>query len=178
MPQDGWTALSAPVPAIDPVLARIEAEHPGATRPGIPAHFTFLYPFVPLADIGPDTIDWLAALSSRHAGITFEFAEVRVEPGFVYLDSPLLQPLTDEIRGHWPDLVPNLGRFGPNPVAHLSLAIDIADHAETLKIAGLATSMLPTQARVDKLWLAGHDDGEWRTLGLFPLSAQQDPVPA
>lgn len=173
MPQDGWTALTAPAPAIDPVLARIEAEHPGVTRPGIPAHFTFLYPFLPLTEVGPDTIDWLTALSSRHAGITLELAEVRVEPGFVYLDSPLLRPLTDEIRAHWPTLVPYLGRFGPDPVAHLSLAIDVAGPDETRKIAALAASLLPKRVRVDKLWLAGHENGAWRTLGTFPLTAQQ-----
>jgi hypothetical protein len=168
------TALTAPVPAIDPVLARIEAEYPGATRPDIPAHFTFLYPFVPQADVGPDTIDWLTALSSRHAGITLELPEVRIEPGFVYLYSPLLQPLTDEIRGHWSDLVPYLGRFGPNPVAHLSLAIDVAEQTETLEIATLAASLLPRQVRVDKLWLAGHDNGAWRTLATFSLAVPEN----
>ena len=171
MPTPGWTALTAPAPALDPVLATIEAAYPHATRSGIPAHFTFLYPFVPLEPLGADTTDWLAELAARHAPLTLQFHEVRIEPGFVYLDSPLLKPLTDEIRAHWPDLVPYLGRFGPDPVAHLSLAIDVADQTQTLNIATLAASVLPKQVTVDRLWLAGYDDTEWRTLGTFPFTA-------
>lgn len=171
MPQPGWTALVAPVPAINTLLADIEAAHPGATRPGVPAHFTFLYPFVPVAELGPDTTDWLTGLADRTAPIDLTFTEVRVEPGFIYLDSPLLTPLTNEIRAHWPDLLPYLGRFGTNPPAHLSLAIDIADPADTTAIAGIAAAALPRTARADRLWLAGHHDGEWRTFGEFPFRA-------
>jgi hypothetical protein len=171
MPQPDWTALTAPVPAIDPLLATVEAAHPGATRPGIPAHVTFLYPFVPITAIGTETTDWLTAFAARYAPLTLEFSEVRIEPGFVYLDSPLLTPLTDEIRAHWPDLVPYLGRFGPDPVAHLSIALDIADPTDALSIATIAASALPKQARVDQLWLAGNDNGDWRTLRSFPFTA-------
>jgi hypothetical protein len=169
MPQAGWTALTAPVPALDPVLATIEAAHPGATRPGIPAHITFLYPFVPLTDVDSETTDRLTALAAAHPPLTLEFDGVRIEPGFVYLDSPLLKPLTDEIRARWPELVPYLGRFGPDPVAHLSLAIDVADQDETLAIATLAASVLPKTATIDHLWLAGHDNDGWHTLGRFPF---------
>lgn len=168
MPQPGWTALVAPVPALDPLLAAIEAAHPGATRPGIPAHVTFLYPFLPLTELDSASTDRLTALAARHAPLTLEFAEVRVEPGFVYLDSPLLKPLTDEIRAHWPSLVPYLGRFGPDPVAHLSLAIGTT---ETDAIAALASSELPVTVTLDHLWLVGHDNDEWQTLGRFPFSA-------
>ena len=171
MPQPGWTALTAPAPALDPVLATIEAAHPGATRPGIPAHFTFLYPFLPLESIDSETTDWLSALAARQAPLTLEFDQVRIEPGFVYLDSPLLKPLTDEIRAHWPEVLPYLGRFGPDPVAHLSLAIDIADRTESLNIATLAASVLPKQAVVEQLWLAGYDEDDWRTIGTFPFTA-------
>ena len=169
MPQPGWTALTAPVPALDPVLATIEAAHPGATRPGIPAHVTFLYPFVPLAELDSATTDRLTAIAARHAPLTLQFDGVRIEPGFVYLDSPLLKPLTDEIRAQWPELVPYLGRYGSDPVAHLSLAIDVAEQTETLNIATLAASVLPKAVTIDHLWLAGHDNGEWRTLGRFPF---------
>lgn len=171
MPQSGWTALVAPAPALDPLLATIEAAHPGATRVGIPAHATFLYPFLPLAELDRDTTDWLTALAARHAPLTLEFAEVRIEPGFVYLDSPRLKPLADEIRAHWPNLIPYLGRFGPHPIAHLSLAIGIADPAQTKAIAGLAATALPTTATLDHLWLVGHHNDEWQTLGRFPFGA-------
>ena len=168
LPQPGWTALVAPVPALDPLLATIEAAHPGATRPGIPAHVTFLYPFLPLTALDSETTDWLAALAARHAPLTVEFAEVRVEPGFVYLDSPLLKPLTNEIRAHWPNLLPYLGQFGPDPVAHLSLAIGTT---ETDAIATLATTALPVTATLDHLWLVGHHNNEWQSLARFPFTA-------
>jgi hypothetical protein len=169
MSQPGWTALIAPAPELDPVLAAIEAAHPGATRPGIPAHVTFLYPFVPLTELDGETTDWLTALAARHTRLTLEFAEARVEPGFVYLASSSLKPLSDEIRVHWPNLIPYLGRFGPDPVAHLSLAIGIADPAETEAIAELAATALPTTVTLDQLWLVGNDNDEWQTLGRFPF---------
>ncbi len=172
MPQPGWTALTAPVPALDPVLAAVEAHHPGATRPDTPAHVTFLYPFVAMDDansVDAATTDWLTALAARQAPITLELHDVAIEPGFVYLSSPLLTPLTDEIRAHWPDLVPYLGRFGPNPVAHISLAIDIANQSDALAIATVAAANLPKRASIDRLWLVGHDGGDWRTLGRFPF---------
>jgi hypothetical protein len=168
MPQSGWTALVAPVPALDPLLAAIEAAHPGATRAGIPAHVTFLYPFLPLTELDSGVTGWLTALAARQAPLTLEFAQVRVEPGFVYLDSPLLTPLTDEIRAHWPQLIPYLGRFGADPVAHLSLAIGVA---ETQAIAEIAATALPRIATLDHLWLAGNDNDEWRSLGRFPFAA-------
>ncbi|HEX4226860.1 MAG TPA: 2'-5' RNA ligase family protein [Pseudonocardiaceae bacterium] len=169
MPKAGWTALVAPVPALDPLLARVEAARPGATRPGIPAHVTFLYPFLPMTELDATVTDWLAALAARHAPLSLQFTEVHVEPGFVYLASPLLESLTDEIRAHWPNLVPYLGQFGPNPVAHLSLAIGITD---TSPIADLAATALPTTGRLEKLWLVGHDDGQWLSLGEFPLTGK------
>lgn len=168
MPQPGWTALVSPAPALDPLLAAIEAAHPGATRAGIPAHVTFLYPFLPLTELDSEATDWLTALAARQSPLTVEFAQARVEPGFVYLDSPLLTPLTGEIRAHWPDLVPYLGRFGPDPVAHLSLAIGTA---ETDAIAALAATALPTSVTLDHLWLVGHDNDEWQNLGRFPFAA-------
>lgn len=171
MPQPGWTALTAPVPALDPLLATVEAHHPGATRPGIPAHATFLYPFVPLETLDSATTDWLTELAARQAPITLEFDDVAVEPGFVYLSSPALMPLTEEIRAHWPDLVPYQGRFGPNPVAHISLAIGVVDPSDNLTIATLAEENLPKEAGIDHLWLVGNEDGQWRTLGRFPFTA-------
>jgi hypothetical protein len=170
MPRPGSTALTAPVPALDPVLAAVEAHHPGATRPNT-AHVTFLYPFVPMPALDSATTDWLSALAARQAPITLEFHEVSVEPGFVYLSSPLLAPLTDEIRSHWPELVPYLSRFGPNPVAHISLAIDITDQSDALAIATVAAANLPERASIDHLWLVGHDDTDWHTLGRFPFTA-------
>jgi hypothetical protein len=172
MPQSGWTALTGPVPALDPLLASIEAAHPGATRPGVPAHVTFLYPFVSMTELDTATTDWLTALASRHAPLSLEFTEVRTEPGFVYLGSPLLTPLTLEIRAHWPHLVPYLGRFGQAPEAHLSLAIDVADPADLATIVEIASAALPKRARVEKLWLVGNDEGRWRPLGDFPLTGQ------
>jgi hypothetical protein len=176
VPQPGWTALVAPVPELTPVLATIEAEHPGVTRPGIPAHVTFLYPFVPLTELDSGTTDWLTALAARHAPLTLQFTQVRVEPGFVYLDSPSLKPLTDEIRAHWPDLIPYLGRFGPDPVAHLSLAIGTAETGAIAALAATAlpryrATALPKTVTIDHLWLVGHDNDEWQTLARFPFGA-------
>lgn len=169
MPKAGWTALVAPVPALDPLMARVAAACPGATRPGIPAHVTFLYPFLPMTELDATATDRLTALAAGHAPLSLEFTEVHVEPGFVYLASPLLAPLTEQIRANWPNLVPYLGQFGPNPVAHLSLAIGIAD---TDAVADLAATALPATGRLDKLWLVGHDNGQWLSLGEFPLTGQ------
>jgi hypothetical protein len=171
LPQPGWTALVSPAPALDPLLAAIEAAHPGATRAGIPAHVTFLYPFLPSTELDSAATDWLTAFAARQSPLTLEFAQPRVEPGFVYLDSPVLAPLTDEIRAHWPHLVPYLGRFGPDPVAHLSLALGIADPADTEAIAKLAATELPRTATLDHLWLVGNDNDEWQSLGRFPFAA-------
>lgn len=165
------TALVAPVPAVDPMLTAIEAAHPGVTRPGLPAHVTFLYPFVPTDSLDAAATDWLTGLAARQTRLSLTFPEVSIDNGFVYLASPQLKPLTDEIRAHWPDSVPYLGQFGLDPDAHISLAIDIADPTESLKIAGTAASVLAKNATVDELWLVANDNGQWQTQRRFPFTA-------
>jgi hypothetical protein len=168
VPPQGQTALITPVPAADPILAAIAAEYPDAVRPGIPAHVSLLYPFLPADELDgghPETSDWLTAFAVRTRPVRATFTDIATEPGFAYLSSPELTPLSTAIREQWPEITPYGGRFGAAPVAHLTVAMDFAA-ADTAGIVDLARQFLPLTVTVEELWLLALAT-TWRQVGRF-----------
>ncbi|MBB5895079.1 2'-5' RNA ligase family protein [Kutzneria kofuensis] len=154
MPQPGQSALIIPVPTAAPLLARVAARYPDVVRPGDTGHVTMLYPFT---DVAPAE---LAAVADDIEPVDVVLDRVVREPGFVALTADALGPLTAKIRGHWPEVVPYGGRFGPTPPAHLTLAMGVAEE----EAADIATMATPVSARLTELWLLRYDT-EWRVTG-------------
>ncbi|HEX3784284.1 MAG TPA: 2'-5' RNA ligase family protein [Pseudonocardiaceae bacterium] len=171
MPQQGQTAVIMPVPAADPILAAVAAEYPDAVRPGIPAHVSLLYPFLPAEALDAEVSDWLSDLATRTPPLAPRFTELVVEPGFAHLSVPEFGPLTSAIRARWPEVVPYGGRFGPTPVAHLTIAMGFAP-ADADRITALTRPFLPLSVTVDELWLLALTSG-WQRLGRFPFSGSR-----
>ncbi|MGW5721205.1 2'-5' RNA ligase family protein [Amycolatopsis sp. NPDC003865] len=160
MPEPGTTALVLLLPAAEPALAAARRIDPGLVRPGLPAHVTALYPFLPDASLDDDV---LAAVRCLAAGVSpgpVELTEVLVAPGFVALPAPSLQAITDAVCARWPDVPPYGGRFGPRPPAHVTVAMGGDD--ETLaRVAADVRPLLPVTGRVEALQLVALTGRGW-----------------
>lgn len=168
---DGWgdragdTALTIPLPALDPLVTT-----------GIRAHATVLYPFLPVTRVrpgadGPGGVDAaLRALFASHTPFTLRFAAFREEPGVLFLVPEPPEPLTaltDAVRARWPQAVPYRGIFGPEGLApHVTVA-----HGEEFgTVRARLAPALPVTCRVTGVRLIVHDGRTWRDRLTYPLA--------
>ena len=160
MPEPGTTALVILLPAAEPALDAARRVDPGLVRPGLPAHVTALYPFLPDASLNDEV---LAAVRSLAAGVSpasVELSEVLVAPGFLALPAPSLQGITDAVCDRWPDVPPYGGRFGSRPPAHVTVAM--GGEEETLsRVATEVRPLLPVTGRVEALQLVALTERGW-----------------
>ncbi|MBL3807305.1 2'-5' RNA ligase family protein [Streptomyces diastaticus] len=161
--EDGWgdragdTALTIPLPALDPLVTT-----------GIRAHATVLYPFLPLVRVRPGSADpgdadtALRALFASHAPFTLRFAAFREEPGVLFLapEPPgPLAALTDAVRARWPEAVPYRGIFGPEG---LDPHVTVAHGEEFGAVRARLAPALPVACHVTGVRLIVHDGHTWR----------------
>jgi hypothetical protein len=190
VPEQGQTALIIPVPAADPILAAVATEYPDAVRPGIPAHVSLLYPFLPVGELVADDLDpvldpvrrnggehtdtagWLSVFAARTRPFEVRFTEIGTEPGFAGLTAPELVPLTTAIRARWPRIIPYGGRFGADPAAHLTIAMDFAA-TDAARILELTRQFLPLTIRVEELWLLALAS-TWHRVGRFRFTGNDN----
>jgi hypothetical protein len=155
MPGPGDTALVAPIPAAEELLAEVGRRYPGYGR-DLPAHVTLLYPFVE-----EDRGGAVQAIASRHPPFEARFTRCEVHDGFVGLlaepDGPLAA-LAADARRQWPACVPYGGVFGADPEPHLTVALGLDVPAAA--IAVFARRHLPLAARIDRLLVAVFS-GRW-----------------
>jgi hypothetical protein len=161
VPEPGTTALVILLPAAEPVLAAARRVAPGLVRPGLPAHVTALYPFLPAAALTDDVTDAVRAVVAAASPVDVPLTELVVAPGFAAIPAPALQPIADAICARWPEVRPYGGRFGPNPGAHLTVAMGGTD-AELEEVAAEARPLLPLSARAEEMHLVALTEG-WET---------------
>ncbi|NIH80289.1 2'-5' RNA ligase family protein [Amycolatopsis viridis] len=169
MTTDGRSALAIPVPAADPLLARVAAQSTAARR-GLPAHLTLLYPFLPAADLDVATTAALPDLLGQQSELEVRFTRCHVRDGFVFLRTEPAEPLHEliaRLRRRWPRLRPYDGRFGDTVDAHVTIAMDAPDGAA---LARAVDSGLPLRARLTEAWLAVPGTG-WRLVDRFRFRA-------
>lgn len=157
------TTLILPVPSADGVLQE------SAREPGIPAHITLLYPFLPARSIDADTEAALAALLLEIPAFDFALAEIGRFPGVVYLapePAARFVALTETLVTRWPEQQPYGGDY-PEVIPHLTVAYGapIPD--------GLA-ERLPLTARAEEVWLMGRVGGRWVCRRQFQLGSAID----
>jgi hypothetical protein len=154
-------------------LERLRRRHDPAAAAGVPAHVTLLYPFLPVADLGPGTRRELTVIASRVAPFAARFATVGRFPGVVYLVPEPAKPFADLTAAIW-------SRFGAYPPyggahdeirPHLTLAD--AHDAPLDQIAGEAAHWLPFDRRVGAVeLLAQEDEVRWRSRWRIPLGVR------
>lgn len=175
MPDQGQTALIVPVPFADPLLAAVARRRPDAVRPGVAAHVSLLYPFLPASDIDAPTLRLLRSFTAGQPPVALSLDKVERSRGFVALPAPALAPPAKAVRERWPQLVPYRGRYGTSPDPHLTVALldratdDTDDEAESGHLAECARTFLPLSGTVDRLWLVEFD-GAWRVAETFPFT--------
>ncbi|WP_163507290.1 2'-5' RNA ligase family protein [Fodinicola acaciae] len=152
------TALVLTLPGAEPLMEAARRVRPELVRPGLPAHVTVLYPFLPAADLtGLPSVVPPAVLAD--AVVIGAMAAVPV---------PALQPYVDALRARWPEILPYDGRFGANPPAHLTLAMG-SDPVELAVVADAVRPLLPMRTRADAVHLVEATGSGWRIRTTVPL---------
>ncbi|WP_326949446.1 2'-5' RNA ligase family protein [Amycolatopsis sp. NBC_01307] len=162
MPRPGTTALVILLPAAEPVVAAARRTAPELVRPGLPAHVTALYPFLPASEVTDEVLDAVRALAAAAAPVSVPLTELVTAPGFSAIPVPALQAIADAVCARWPDVPPYGGRFGATPDAHLTVAMGGTD-ADLERVAAEVRPLLPLAARAEALHLVALDDEGWET---------------
>lgn len=168
MPEPGTTALVILLPAAEPVLAAARRVDPALVRPGLPAHVTALYPFVPDGALGDADLAAIRSLAADFAPVDVQLSDFVTAPGFAAIPAPELQEVTDAVCARWPDVPPYGGRFGPRPAAHLTVAM--GGSADTLEQVGREVRpLLPVADRAGTLQLVALTGRGWEPRLAAPL---------
>ncbi|WP_329047174.1 2'-5' RNA ligase family protein [Amycolatopsis sp. NBC_01488] len=160
MPERGTTALVILLPAAEPALAAARRVDPSLVRPGLPAHVTALYPFLPDASLDEPELAAVRALASKFSPIAVQLTEFLAAPGFAALPAPALQEVTDAACAHWPEVPPYGGRFGPRPPAHVTVAMG-GDEETLSQVGAEVRPLLPLAGRAEALQLVALTERGW-----------------
>jgi 2'-5' RNA ligase len=163
MPRAGVTAVLVAVPPLDPLLA---AE---ASRAGVPAHLTILYPFADAADLTPGIVERCRQLCAATAPVTVTFEDAVVWPEIVAtVPSPAapLAALTRAFTSAFPEYPPYGGRFGADPQPHVTLAVS--------PDATLVAPFAPVRAQLRGAVLVELTESGWNELASLPFLADGD----
>lgn len=144
------TAVIVPVPAAEPLVGPLRSELDPAARRGVPAHVTVLFPFVPIED---GVLAALGEVVRTVPAFTATFAEV----GWFGEDVMWLAPrpvepfvgLTLAVQERF-GLVPYEGRYGTEPVPHLT----VGNGAPLPRLRAAAAALgagLPLQAEINSV---------------------------
>lgn len=161
MPDPGTTALLILLPAAEPVLAAARRVDPALVRPGLPAHVTALYPFLPDASLTDEVLAEVRALAAGFPPPEVRLTEFVTTPGFAALPAPGLQPVADAVCARWPEALPYGGRFGSRPVAHVTVAMGGSDDALE-RVGREVRPLLPLADRAEALQLVALTDRGWK----------------
>lgn len=167
MGDTGRTALVVMLPAADPLLDAARRIAPDRVRPGVGAHVTVLYPFVPVAEAA----DAVRELAAGYGPVGLDLTETVTAPGFAAVPVPALQPVVDAAAGRWPQTPPYGGRFGPRPAAHLTLAMG-GTATELDRVTAGVRPLLPVRAAATALLVVELTDQGWRPRLDVPLGAR------
>jgi hypothetical protein len=170
VPAPGTTALVILLPAAEPALAAARRVDPAVVRPGLPAHVTALYPFLPDASLTDEVLADVRSLAAAVSPAEVRLTELVVTPRFVALAAPALQAVADAACARWPELPPYGGRFGPRPAAHLTVAMGGSEEALE-RVAEEVRPLLPLTDRAEALQLVALTDRGWEPRLETPFGA-------
>jgi hypothetical protein len=168
VPAIGTTALVIEVPAAEVLLDVARRVNPLLVRPGLPAHVTVLYPFLPASELTDDVDDTVRAIAARTPVTDVRLSEVISAPGFVAMAVPALQAVADAAYAEWPEVEPYGGRFGPKPPVHLTVAMGGTED-ELAQVAAQTREALPVQDRPTAVHLVVLTEQGWQLRLSAPL---------
>jgi 2'-5' RNA ligase len=160
--------------ALPPGLERLRRLHDPAAAVGVPPHVTLLFPFLPVARLGPDIRRDLAKIARGVAPFEVSFARVGRFPGVVYLvpdPADTFASLTAAIWSKFAEYPPYRGAHS-EVLPHLTLAD--APNGTLDAIAGESAHWLPFGQQVGALeLLAQGADMRWRSRWRVPLGVRR-----
>ncbi|MGW6273859.1 2'-5' RNA ligase family protein [Streptomyces sp. NPDC055060] len=174
MPVPGTTAVLVLLPDADPLLEAAAQLDTRVVRPGVPAHATLLYPWLPADQVGAGELRRLRAalaVAAPEGGpLSLRLTEVEGDGGFIGIPVPELRPLATAVRTTFPQQVPYEGRFGSDPAVHLTVSLDAA--ADTAAaIARRVTEHLPIVTEVSAVHVVALAPEGWQELAALPLTS-------
>ncbi|MFJ7158851.1 2'-5' RNA ligase family protein [Streptomyces sp. NPDC101118] len=171
MPEPGTTAVVIVLPGAAPLLDAAWRIDPGLVRPGVPAHVSLLYPFVPEPALTGEDEEGVLSLAARLPAADLLLEEVVTEAGSVAVTVPGLQPAVEAFRARWPGLLPYGGRFGARPAAHVTVALGADDPVTAARVCAAVDGLLPLRTRATAVQLVALTQEGWRLRGTAPLGA-------
>jgi len=151
-------------------LAAIQAESGAKMSPGLPAHVTVLFPFIPVGDLDPSVGAALTELAAATKPFRARFERIRRQDEMVWLlpvpQAPFLE-LTAAVVARWPAYQPYRGAFD-SVIAHLTLVE--SGGAAIARAASAALEDGPFDVLIQELVLIGEtESGSWLELDRFRL---------
>jgi 2'-5' RNA ligase len=169
------TALIVAVPEAEPVVGEWRERYDNAL-PGVPAHVTLLFPFVPQEQVDDALLAQLRGLFAAQPAFSFSLSRVERFPDVTWLAPEPAEPfrrLTELIRSRYPDYPPYEG-IHDEVIPHLTVA-DAARHDE---IDTALRPQLPVEAMAREVTLQVEDEsGQWRIGEQFPLATPAESRP-
>lgn len=173
MPMPGTTAVLALLPDAEPLLELAAQVDARVVRPGVPAHATLLYPWLPAEKVDPRELERLRTVLERAAPdvgrIPLRLTVVERAGAFVGVPVPELRSLASTVREAYPEQVPYGGRFGQNPPVHVTVSLDAPDHTAA-DIAHRVTGRLPITTEVSAVHVVTLSLDGWQVLAELPLA--------
>src|SRR5262249_27254352 len=121
----GQTGLVFMAPEAEPVLSIVASTYPHLVRPGLPAHITVLYPWIPIDRVSDDALGLCAQLAAATPRTKLTLNDIGIRPGFVYLscaDASHVEDVCNAAQKAWPDLPPYGGKYNDSR-PHITLAL-------------------------------------------------------
>ena len=169
------SALLFPVPEVEPYVAVWREQFDPASRRGIPAHVTALFPFVPPVSLDPRMIESLAQLLSTIDRFDFTFFSTAwFDDRVLYLaPSPDdgFRNVTRLLESAFPQYSPYEGKYD-EPTPHLTIG-DGAPPNDLLRAEEALRPSFPMVATAKELWLmaGGMEPHSWTVLERFEFKS-------
>lgn len=171
----GDAGLVVMVPEAERLVGKLREQHDPSALEGVGAHVTVLYPFLPAARIDGAALATVLDVVGDHERFTVTFGSAGFFPGnVVWLrpepDGPL-RALTSGLAEAFSSCPPYGGEF-PDPVPHLTVAVDLDDQEAARLVRSLSLSLVrsPVTTTVAELVLIARDaTGRWRRRAAIPL---------
>ena len=165
------SALIIPIELPAP-LAAVRARFGATTSPGLPAHVTILFPFIPVTNLDPSVGAAVMELAAAMEPFRARFDQVQRQDAMVWLlpaqQEPFLE-LTAAVLARWPAYQPYGGAFN-SLIAHLTLVESGGDAITRATSAALEHG--PFEVLVEELQFIGEvESGGWRELDRFRLGS-------
>ena len=158
------SVVLVPAAGAGQVVTDLRLEYDQSAAAGVPPHLTLMFPFLPARELTDVAVDALGSLIGQSAA--FEVSLTRVnqfEQGVVYLEP---EPVAELIRltkeiGRQFGLLPFGGKFGEEPVPHLTVGV-VESASVRRKIADQLVPELPITIRAEEAWLmVGTNSSNW-----------------